>query len=125
VLQTETARMPVDDPTTHLELTMVHEVMVLDHSGPELAAIQVAHGVKMLVGASVIATLLNPTAGAGTVSSAALTIVLSVLVAVVIGTVESLIARLKLRVVPQYVAVSIAAGAIALLATTWRLGGPR
>ena len=125
VLQTETARMPVDDPTTHLELTMVHEVMVLDHSGPELAAIQVANGVKLLVGASVIATLLNPTAGSGTVLSAVLTIALSMFVAVVIGTVESLIARLKLKAVPQYVAVSIAAGAIALLATTWRLGGPR
>ena len=123
VLQTETARMPVDDPTTHLELTMVHEVMVLDHSGPELAAIQVANGVKLLVGASIIATLLNPWAGAGTPFSAALTCVLAVLVAVVVGTVESLIARLKLRAVPQYVAVAIAAGAVALLATTWRLGG--
>ena len=36
--------MPVDDPTTHLELTMIHEVMVLDHSGPELAAMQYARG---------------------------------------------------------------------------------
>lgn len=123
VLQTETSRMPVDDPTTHLELTMVHEVMVLDHSGPELAAIQFGNGVKLLVGASIIATLLNPLAGAGTLLSAGLTCVLSLLVAVVVGTVESLIARLKLRAVPQYVAVAIAAGAVALLATTWRLGG--
>jgi formate hydrogenlyase subunit 4 len=38
LLQTEAARVPVDDPLTHLELTMIHEVMVLDHSGPELAA---------------------------------------------------------------------------------------
>ena len=125
VLQTETARMPVDDPTTHLELTMVHEVMVLDHSGPELAAIQVANGVKLLVGAAVIATLLNPWAGDGTAFSMGLTLGLSAGVAVVVGTIESLIARLKLRAVPQYVGVAIAAGAIALLATTWRLGGPR
>lgn len=124
VLQTETARMPVDDPTTHLELTMVHEVMVLDHAGPELAAIQVANAVKLLVGASMIATLLSPLAGAGTAASAALTLGLSVGVAVLVGTVESLMARLKLRAVPQYVGVAIAAGAIALLATTWRLGGP-
>lgn len=125
VLQTETARMPVDDPTTHLELTMVHEVMVLDHSGPELAAIQVANAVKLLVGASFIATLLNPLGGQGTIFSALLTVGLSVLVAVAVGTVESLIARLKLRMVPQYVGVAIAASFIALLATTWRLGGPR
>jgi formate hydrogenlyase subunit 4 len=48
---------------------------------------------------------------------------LSVLVAVVVGTVESLIARLKLRAVPQYIAVAVASGAVALLATTWRAGG--
>ena len=125
VLQTETARMPVDDPTTHLELTMVHEVMVLDHSGPELAAIQLANAVKLLVGASVLATLMNPWARLGTPVSALLTVGLSVVVAIVIGTIESLIARLKLRAVPQYVGVAIAASAIALLATTWRLGGPR
>ncbi|MDP1824097.1 MAG: NADH-quinone oxidoreductase subunit H [Archangium sp.] len=125
VLQTETARMPVDDPTTHLELTMVHEVMVLDHSGPELAAIQVANGVKLLVGSAVIATLLNPWAGEGSAVSMGVTLGASVLVAVVVGTIESLIARLKLRTVPQYVGVAIAAGAIALLATTWHLGGAR
>jgi formate hydrogenlyase subunit 4 len=115
----------VDDPTTHLELTMVHEVMVLDHSGPDLAAIQVANGVKLLVGSAVIATLLNPWAGAGTAASMGLTLGLSVLVAVLVGTIESLIARLKLRAVPQYVGVANAAGAIPQLATTWRLGGPR
>ena len=125
VLQTETARMPVDDPSTHLELTMVHEVMVLDHSGPELAAIQVANGVKLLVGASVLATLLNPWAHLGTPLTALLTVSLSVGVAIVLGTIESLIARLKLRAVPQYLGVALAVSAIALLATTWRIGGAR
>jgi hypothetical protein len=46
LLQAEAARVPVDDPLTHLELTMVHEVMVLDHSGPELAAMQYAAGAE-------------------------------------------------------------------------------
>ena len=46
LLQAEAARVPVDDPLTHLELTMVHEVMVLDHSGPELAAMQYAAAVE-------------------------------------------------------------------------------
>lgn len=122
VLQMECSRMPVDDPTTHLELTMVHEVMVLDHSGPELAAIQVASAVKLYVGTAFIATLLNPLAGEATGESAALALALCVLVAAVVGTIESLIARLKLRAVPQYLTVALAAGAIALLATTWRLG---
>jgi len=47
LLQTEASRVPVDDPMTHLELTMVHEVMILDHSGPELAAMQYASAMKM------------------------------------------------------------------------------
>lgn len=123
VLQVETARVPIDDPQTHLELTMIHEVMVLDHSGPELAAIQYATGVKLLVATSFLATLLNPFAGEGTLRSALATLALSLVVAAAVGTVESLIARLKLRAIPQYVAFAVGAGAIALLASTWRLGG--
>lgn len=123
VLQVETARMPIDDPNTHLELTMVHEVMVLDHSGPELAAILVGSAIKLLVGSSIIATLLNPWAGESTVRAGLMNLALSVVVAVVIGTVESLIARLKLRAVPQYIVVALVAGTIALLATGWQVGG--
>ncbi|MDP2344058.1 MAG: NADH-quinone oxidoreductase subunit H [Deltaproteobacteria bacterium] len=124
VLQVESARMPVDDPTTHLELTMVHEVMVLDHSGPDLAAIQVGAAVKLLIGASLIATLLNPWAGEGSLRAALLNLALVVVVAVVVGTTESLIARFKLRTLPAYIAIAVGAGAVALLATTWRAGGP-
>ena len=52
-LLAETCRVPVDDPLTHLELTMIHEVMVLDHSGPDLALILYASALKMaLFGAS-------------------------------------------------------------------------
>jgi formate hydrogenlyase subunit 4 len=123
VLQVETARMPVDDPTTHLELTMVHEVMVLDHSGADLAAVQTGSAIKLFVGSAIVATLLNPRAGSSGALTAALNLALCVLVAVFIGTVESLIARLKLRAVPQYIALALVSGAIALLATTWRAGG--
>jgi formate hydrogenlyase subunit 4 len=121
VLQVETARMPVDDPTTHLELTMVHEVMVLDHSGPELAAIQIGSAVKLLTGASIIATLLNPWHGVDGPRTAATNIALSLGVAIVVGTIESLVARLKLRAVPHYIAAAVLAGAVALLATAWRM----
>ncbi len=52
VFLAENARIPVDDPTTHLELTMIHEVMVLDHGGPDFAMIQYAAALKMwLLGA--------------------------------------------------------------------------
>jgi formate hydrogenlyase subunit 4 len=123
VLQVETARMPIDDPTTHLELTMVHEVMLLDHSGPDLAAIQYGSAVKLYVGAAVVATLLNPWAGEPGPLAAFTNLLLCVLLALAIGMIESLIARLKLRVVPKYIAVAVASGALALLATAWRSGG--
>jgi formate hydrogenlyase subunit 4 len=123
VLQVETARMPIDDPTTHLELTMVHEVMVLDHSGPDLAAIQYGSAIKLYVGASILATLLNPWAGSSGPIAGAMNLALCGLVAVAVGTVESLIARVKLRTVPQYIAVALASAMVALLATAWRAGG--
>jgi formate hydrogenlyase subunit 4 len=124
-LQVETSRMPVDDPSTHLELTMVHEVMVLDHSGPDLAAIQLGSAIKVFVGCSVIATLLNPWAGSAGLLCGAANLALCVAVAAFLGTVESLVARLKLRAVPQYIAVALACGGVALLATIWRAGGPK
>jgi formate hydrogenlyase subunit 4 len=120
-LQVETARLPVDDPTTHLELTMVHEVMVLDHSGPDLAAIQIGSAVKLYAAASMIAALLNPFLA--TAAAPVISLVLSVVVAVAVGTVESLVARFKLRAVPRYIAVALSAAAVALLATAWRSGG--
>ena len=124
LVQVESARMPVDDPTTHLELTMVHEVMILDHGGRELAALQAASAAKLTVGLGIIATLVNPLAArAAPIATAAVNVGLILLLAVAIGTVESLVARLKLRAVPQYIVVALVAGAVALLATTW--GGGR
>lgn len=123
ILQVETSRLPVDDPSTHLELTMVHEVMVLDHSGPDLAAIQLGTATKLFVGASIVATLLNPWSGAVGVLPAVANLALCVGIAVLIGSVESLIARFKLRAVPQYIAMAVACGGVALLAAIWRVAG--
>lgn len=123
VLQVEAARLPIDDPTTHLELTMVHEVMILDHSGPDLAALQLASAIKLFLCSAMIATLLNPWAGQEGLPCLAANVLLSAGVAVVVGSIESLIARLKLRAVPQYLVVAFASGVIALLATAWRAGG--
>jgi formate hydrogenlyase subunit 4 len=125
VVQVESARMPIDDPTTHLELTMIHEVMILDHSGRELAAVQLASAMKLTAGLSLVATLLDPfSGGVPSVVAAILNVALCLLLAVGIGTVESLVARLRLRAVPQYVVVALFAAVVALLASTWRGGGP-
>lgn len=124
VVQVESARMPVDDPSTHLELTMVHEVMILDHSGPDLAALHAGSAVKLTVGLSLIAALINPLVGeASAPFVGAANLAITLLLAVAIGTVESLVARLKLRAVPQYIVVALVAAGVALLATTFRSRG--
>src|SRR5262249_45821996 len=60
VLLAENARIPVDDPATHLELTMIHEVMVLDHSGPDFATIVYGTAVKLFVMGALLAHLILP-----------------------------------------------------------------
>ncbi len=124
VIQVEASRMPVDDPTTHLELTMVHEVMVLDHSGPELAMLHLGAAIKMYVAISVAAILLNPLAGHASVAAVAAHAGICLAIAVVLGLVESLVARLKLRVVPQYVVIGLVAAGVALLSMLGRGGHP-
>jgi formate hydrogenlyase subunit 4 len=104
LLQTEAARVPVDDPMTHLELTMIHEVMILDHSGPELAAMQYAAALKMTLYAGLIATLLNPfTPMSDPLAALAASVGIMLAVAVVVGCFESLMARLPLPWVSHYV----------------------
>jgi formate hydrogenlyase subunit 4 len=126
VLQVEAARVPVDDPTTHLELTMIHEVMVLDHAGPDLAAVQYAAALKLTVCSALVAGLLNPLRLAERPAAAlAASLALTALVAVAVGLVESFTARLKLRILPQYILVAGASAAVALLATAWWQGGGR
>jgi formate hydrogenlyase subunit 4 len=126
LLQVEAARVPVDDPTTHLELTMIHEVMILDHSGPDLAAVQYAAAVKLTVCAALIATVLNPLSPAERPALAMVAnVALTAAVAVAVGFVESLVARLKLKVIPQYVLVGAVSAFVALLTTAWWQGGGR
>jgi formate hydrogenlyase subunit 4 len=66
----ENARIPVDNPATHLELTMVHEAMILEYSGRHLAVIEMAAHLKLLLYASLIACLFLPWGMASTVDSA-------------------------------------------------------
>lgn len=124
VIQVEAARMPVDDPTTHLELTMVHEVMILDHSARELAMLHLGAAIKMFVAISVAAMLLNPLAGGHSIGAVAAHVGICIAIAIVLGMVESLIARLRLRVVPQYIVVGLVAAGIALLSMLGRGGHP-
>jgi formate hydrogenlyase subunit 4 len=124
LLQTEAARVPVDDPLTHLELTMIHEVMVLDHSGPELAAMQYAAALKMTLYAGLIAALLNPFDPLLFPLAAVLFSVAAMLgVAVAVGCVESLTARLPMRWVPAYVLLASAFSLLAMALVGLKVGG--
>ncbi len=101
VLLAENARVPFDDPNTHLELTMIHEVMVLDHAGPALGFIVYGAALKLAVFTTLLVTLLVPArSGSPALDFAAFAAGL-VGVSVVVGLVESSMARLRLVRVPQ------------------------
>jgi formate hydrogenlyase subunit 4 len=117
LLQTEAARVPVDDPLTHLELTMIHEVMILDHSGPELAAMQYAAALKMTLYAGLIAALLSPVNPLiAPIAATLVSVGLMLLVAFVVGCIESLTARLPMRWVPRYVLLAGVAALVSMVA---------
>jgi formate hydrogenlyase subunit 4 len=113
VFLTENARIPIDDPNTHLELTMIHEVMVLDHGGPDLAMIEYGSAVKLWVlGALLVGIVVPVRSGHGAVDLLA-GVGGMVLLAVFTGVVESTMARLKLLRVPQFL---VAAAVLSILA---------
>ncbi len=113
VLLVENCRIPFDDPNTHLELTMIHEVMVLDHSGPAFGLIVYGAALKLFVFAGMIINLVLPF-GTGSALVDWLVFLLGTLVvAVVVGTVESVIARLKMAEIPKLL---IGAGVVSLFA---------
>ena len=103
MLLTECCRVPVDDPTTHLELTMIHEVMILDNSGQDLGLITWAAGIKMVILESLIAALLIPVHLLGTGYSALCYIAALFVIAVFVGTLESAIARLRMSHVFEFI----------------------
>ncbi len=100
VLLAETCRIPVDDPNTHLELTMIHEVMVLDHSGPLFGVILYAAAIKLFVLGTVLLHVIAPFQ-TGQAGLDWLLFVVEILgLAALIGVVESVMARLQMRHVP-------------------------
>jgi formate hydrogenlyase subunit 4 len=101
VMLAENCRIPVDDPSTHLELTMIHEVMVLDHGGPAFGLIGYGAAIKLFVFAAMLIRLVIPISGPGGAAWIALvggTLALSV----AIGVVESSVARLRLTHIPAF-----------------------
>lgn len=104
LLLAECSRVPVDDPATHLELTMIHEVMVLDHSGPDLGYILYANALRLALFGSLVVGVLVPRATMRPEWALAALVAGLIGVAMAIGIVESFMARLRLPRVPLFVA---------------------
>lgn len=100
VLLAENCRVPFDDPATHLELTMIHEAMVLDHSGPPLAVILHGASMKLLLFAVLLSEAALPIGRLAPPAAAAALAASVLAVTVGVGAVESLVARFAFRRVP-------------------------
>lgn len=98
----EGCRIPVDDPNTHLELTMIHEVMVLDNSGPDLALIIYGSAMKMIIFASLIANIIIPVS-LGLFYSSLLFVAVIFFIAILIGTIESAFARFRMTHIFEFI----------------------
>jgi formate hydrogenlyase subunit 4 len=106
VLLAENSRIPFDDPNTHLELTMIHEVMVLDHSGPAFGMVLYGAALKLFVFGALVVRLAFPLATGLRWLDWPLFVGGMLAVAAVIGVVESTMARLRLTHVPVLLAAA-------------------
>lgn len=122
MILTEGSRVPVDDPATHLELTMIHEVMILDNSASDLALISWANGIKMLLLSSLIAAIVIPQ-GIGTGLSICAYLGLMFLISVIIGTIESATARIRMSHVFEFIFVMSSFALIVLSLVAARMFG--
>jgi formate hydrogenlyase subunit 4 len=115
VLLAENCRIPFDDPTTHLELTMIHEVMVLDHSGPAFGLVLYGAALKLFVLGAVVARVAAPVDPASPWAAWAIFVAALLALAVLDGVVESAMARLRLVQVPRLLVVACLLSAFGVL----------
>jgi len=116
----ETGRIPVDNPDTHLELTMLHEGMLLEHSGPGLACIVLATHTKQLVTLTLVAALFLPLGLARGTAPAEIALATAafagkvLVLATFLGLVESSYAKLRFFRVPQFLGLGLVCAFLAL-----------
>lgn len=121
VLLSENCRVPFDDPNTHLELTMIHEVMVLDHSGPPLAVILHGAAMKLLLFGLLLVQAMGTLGSLSPAASLGVLAVSLLGIAVGVGLVESFLARFAFRRVPLLLTTAFLLCLFALLAA-WKGG---
>lgn len=115
ILLTENSRMPVDDPNTHLELTMIHEAMILDYGGVDLGFVLYGASIKLFLFMAFAVSLLWPPALAWGLSSVTCFFLKMTAMAVLIGVVESMTARVRLIKVSQLLMANFVMAIFALL----------
>lgn len=119
----ETGRVPIDNPTTHLELTMIHEAMVLEYSGPSLALIEWANAIKLNLMLALLIALfapwgIAPGASLSALAVAAVAYVLKMaLLAISLAVLESGVAKLRMYLVPDFLGVACALSILAVVFT--------
>jgi formate hydrogenlyase subunit 4 len=101
ILLSENCRVPFDDPDTHLELTMIHEAMILDYGGPDLALIHYAAALKLWLFSAIWVLIIMPAGLFTGLTALPVFLVAQILVAVLLGVVESVTARFRFLKVPQ------------------------
>jgi formate hydrogenlyase subunit 4 len=117
----ETARIPVDNPATHLELTMIHEAMILEYSGKYLALIEWSHQIKQLIFLSLLTNIFFPWGVPSTVETVGLGWLILIflvkvfILAFVVGWIEIHCAKLRLFRVPDLFTIAFALAVLALL----------
>ena len=120
VMLAETGRLPVDNPATHLELTMIHEAMILEYSGRYLALIEWAAALKLLIFFSLLGNLFVPWGVATTLTPAALVgaagalLVKLAVLAAAVAVLETRVAKLRLFRVPELLGASFVLGLLAV-----------
>lgn len=132
VIVAETGRLPVDNPSTHLELTMVHEAMVLEYAGPKLALVEWAAGMRLTVLLALLANLFFPWGIAGAdpspvdlaVGASAVAIKVALL-ASALAVIEVFLAKLRLFRVPELLAGSFLLALLAVTAANFFTGAGR
>jgi len=121
VLLAENCRVPFDDPNTHLELTMIHEVMVLDHSGPPLAVILHGAALKLLLFSVLLTEAVLPIGAINPLGGLVLLLAGVAATTLGVGLVESLMARFAFRRVPLLLLTAVLLCVFALL-VAWQGG---
>jgi formate hydrogenlyase subunit 4 len=115
VLLAENCRIPFDDPNTHLELTMIHEVMVLDHSGPAFGMVLYGAALKLYILGAFFLHVVLPLRVASSLMDWLVFVTSMILLSIAIGVVESCMARYRLVRVPQMLLSASVLAAFALM----------